>query len=111
MGIAAGAGGAEGGAGLGTGLFREVLTYKALRTEFRIARLAKDPACALCGTAPQLLAFCVRVNRRLNHLRQHRGMGREIHYEVFRRVGAKGGWTMHEIVASRDVAINLWLRP
>jgi len=33
-------------------------------------------------------------------------MGREIHYEVFRRVGAKGGWTMHEIVASRDVAIT-----
>ena len=34
-------------------------------------------------------------------------MGREIHYEVFRRVGAKGGWTMHEIVASRDVAITM----
>ena len=34
-------------------------------------------------------------------------MGREIHYEVFRRVGAKGGWTMHEIVASRDAAIAL----
>jgi hypothetical protein len=36
-----------------------------------------------------------------------RSMGREIHYEVFRRVGAKGGWTMHEIVASRDAAIAM----
>src|SRR5665213_129701 len=34
-------------------------------------------------------------------------MGREIHYEVFRRIGAKGGWTMHEIVGSRDAAITL----
>lgn len=32
-------------------------------------------------------------------------MARQIHYEVFRRVGAKGGWTMHEIVASRESAI------
>ena len=34
-------------------------------------------------------------------------MGREIHYEVFRRIGAKGGWTMHEIVGSRDAAITM----
>ncbi|HWM61590.1 MAG TPA: molybdopterin-synthase adenylyltransferase MoeB [Rhizomicrobium sp.] len=41
-------------AGLGTGLSGKILTYKALSTEFRIARLAKDPACALCGTAPTI---------------------------------------------------------
>jgi hypothetical protein len=34
-------------------------------------------------------------------------MGREIHYEVFRRVGAKGGWTLHEVVSSRDTAITI----
>ena len=31
----------------------------------------------------------------------------EIHYEVFRRVGAKGGWTLHEVVTSRDVAVTM----
>jgi molybdopterin-synthase adenylyltransferase len=41
-------------AGLGTGLSGKVLTYKALSAEFRIARLAKDPACALCGSAPTI---------------------------------------------------------
>jgi len=34
-------------------------------------------------------------------------MAREIHYEIFRRVGAKGGWTMHEVVSSRDVALTM----
>jgi hypothetical protein len=34
-------------------------------------------------------------------------MAREIHYEVFRRVGAKGGWTLHEVVNSRDVALTM----
>ena len=32
-------------------------------------------------------------------------MGREIHYEIFRRVGARGGWTLHEVASSRDGAI------
>jgi hypothetical protein len=40
-------------------------------------------------------------------MRQHGGMGREIHYEVFRRVGAKGAWSLHEIVAGRDSAIAM----
>jgi hypothetical protein len=31
----------------------------------------------------------------------------EIHYEVFRRVGAKGGWTLHEMVSSRDIAVTI----
>ncbi|HWX90018.1 MAG TPA: hypothetical protein VNY75_06905, partial [Rhizomicrobium sp.] len=31
----------------------------------------------------------------------------EIHYEVFRRVGAKGGWTLHEVVTSRDRAVAM----
>jgi hypothetical protein len=30
----------------------------------------------------------------------------QIHYEIFRRVGAKGGWTLHEIQSSRDRAIQ-----
>jgi hypothetical protein len=34
-------------------------------------------------------------------------MAREIHYEIFRRVGAKGGWTLHEVVTSRDVALTM----
>jgi adenylyltransferase/sulfurtransferase len=41
-------------AGLGTGLAGKILTYKALTTEFRTARLPKDPDCALCGTAPTI---------------------------------------------------------
>jgi hypothetical protein len=32
-------------------------------------------------------------------------MAREIHYEIFRRVGARGGWTLHEVASSRDFAI------
>ncbi|HWY65403.1 MAG TPA: hypothetical protein VNX61_09325 [Rhizomicrobium sp.] len=34
-------------------------------------------------------------------------MGREIHYEVFRRAGARGAWTLHEVASSRDVALNM----
>ena len=34
-------------------------------------------------------------------------MAQDIHYEVFRRVGARGGWTLHEAVGSRDVAIKM----
>ncbi|HKQ10635.1 MAG TPA: hypothetical protein VJS85_05550 [Rhizomicrobium sp.] len=34
-------------------------------------------------------------------------MAREIHYEIFRRVGAKGGWSLHEVVTSRDVALTM----
>jgi hypothetical protein len=31
----------------------------------------------------------------------------QVHYEVFRRVGARGGWTLHEVVSSRDNAIAM----
>ena len=41
-------------AGLGTGLAGRVLSYKALSAEFRTARLPKDPACPLCGSAPTI---------------------------------------------------------
>jgi adenylyltransferase/sulfurtransferase len=44
-------------AGLGTGLAGKILTYKALTAEFRTARLPKDPACALCGKAPTIVAL------------------------------------------------------
>lgn len=43
--------------GLGTGLAGKLLTYKALSAEFRTARLPKDPACPLCGTAPTITAL------------------------------------------------------
>ncbi|MBA2589645.1 MAG: hypothetical protein H0U98_13600 [Alphaproteobacteria bacterium] len=33
-------------------------------------------------------------------------MGREIHYEIFKRIGAKGGWTMHDMRSDRDSAIK-----
>jgi adenylyltransferase/sulfurtransferase len=41
-------------AGLGTGLAGKILVYKALTAEFHTARLARDPACPLCGTAPSI---------------------------------------------------------
>jgi adenylyltransferase/sulfurtransferase len=41
-------------AGLGTGLAGKVLTYKALSTDFRVARLPKDPSCILCGMEPTI---------------------------------------------------------
>jgi hypothetical protein len=34
-------------------------------------------------------------------------MSTQIHYELFKRVGAKGGWTMHEVLSSRDAAIKM----
>ena len=34
-------------------------------------------------------------------------MGTQIHYELFKRVGAKGGWTMHEVLSSRGGAIKM----
>jgi adenylyltransferase/sulfurtransferase len=41
-------------AGLGTGMAGKILSYKALSAEFRTARLAPDPACPLCGSAPTI---------------------------------------------------------
>src|SRR6201996_7731266 len=32
---------------------------------------------------------------------------REIHYEVFKRMGAKGGWTMHDVCNRREAALDL----
>jgi molybdopterin/thiamine biosynthesis adenylyltransferase len=46
-------------AGLGTGLSGKVLIYKALTTEFHTARLAKDPACPLCGESPAITGLSV----------------------------------------------------
>ena len=34
-------------------------------------------------------------------------MGRQVHYEVFRRVGAKGGWSLHEVATTREAAITM----
>ncbi len=34
-------------------------------------------------------------------------MGRQIHYEVFKRVGAKGGWTLHDVRDEREAALTL----
>ncbi len=34
-------------------------------------------------------------------------MGNQVHYEIFRRVGAKGGWTLHEARNTRDDAIRM----
>jgi hypothetical protein len=34
-------------------------------------------------------------------------MAREIHYEIFRRVGAKGGWTLHDVRNDRESAVAL----
>jgi molybdopterin-synthase adenylyltransferase len=43
--------------GLGIGLSGKILSYKALTTEFRTARLAKDHGCPLCGSAPAIMPF------------------------------------------------------
>ncbi|HUB84281.1 MAG TPA: hypothetical protein VL971_01205 [Rhizomicrobium sp.] len=32
---------------------------------------------------------------------------REIHYEIFKRVGAKGGWTLHDVNNRRDAALEI----
>jgi hypothetical protein len=34
-------------------------------------------------------------------------MGREIHYEIFKRVGARGGWTLHDVRSDRETSLNL----
>jgi hypothetical protein len=34
-------------------------------------------------------------------------VAKEVHYEIFRRIGAKGGWTMHDVRSDRDSAIEL----
>ncbi len=34
-------------------------------------------------------------------------MGNQIHFEVFKRVGAKGGWTLHEVCSGRERAIEM----
>ena len=34
-------------------------------------------------------------------------MGRQVHFEVFRRAGARGGWTLHEVVGERDRAMTM----
>lgn len=31
----------------------------------------------------------------------------QVHYEIFRRQGAKGGWMLHEVVSSRDLALEI----
>jgi hypothetical protein len=31
----------------------------------------------------------------------------QVHYEIFRRMGAKGGWTLHEVQDKRDRAIEI----
>lgn len=34
-------------------------------------------------------------------------MGIQVHFEVFRRVGARGGWSLHDVRSDRDGAIKL----
>lgn len=34
-------------------------------------------------------------------------MTQEVHYEIFRRHGSKGGWTLHEIATNREAALEL----
>jgi hypothetical protein len=41
--------------------------------------------------------------------RQGGQVAKEIHYEILRRVGAKGGWTLHDVRAEREGAIEMAL--
>jgi len=34
-------------------------------------------------------------------------MARQVHFEVFRRAGARGGWTLHEVVNDRTRALSM----
>ena len=34
-------------------------------------------------------------------------MPNSVHYEIFKRIGAKGGWTMHDVRDSRDIAMKM----
>jgi hypothetical protein len=34
-------------------------------------------------------------------------MARQVHFEVFRRAGARGGWTLHEVVGERERALTM----
>src|SRR5690242_11258572 len=34
-------------------------------------------------------------------------MGQDIHFEIFRRTGARGGWTLHEVRSGREDAIRI----
>ena len=34
-------------------------------------------------------------------------MGSQVHYEVFRRVGARGGWSLHDVRSAREDALTL----
>ncbi len=34
-------------------------------------------------------------------------MGKQIHFEIFRRVGAKGAWTLHEVRGDRESALRM----
>lgn len=34
-------------------------------------------------------------------------MGQEIHFEIFRRAGARGGWTLHEVRSNREDALRI----
>jgi hypothetical protein len=34
-------------------------------------------------------------------------MAQEIHYEVYRRQGSKGGWLMHDVCVGRDAAVRM----
>jgi hypothetical protein len=34
-------------------------------------------------------------------------MGNQIHYEIFRRVGARGGWTLHDVRDNREAAVTM----
>jgi hypothetical protein len=34
-------------------------------------------------------------------------VGQEVHYEVYRRQGSKGGWTLHEVSSARDGALRM----
>ncbi|MGD0191014.1 MAG: hypothetical protein ABSD74_09760 [Rhizomicrobium sp.] len=34
-------------------------------------------------------------------------MAQEIHYEIFRRLGSKGGWTLHDVAVKREAALAM----
>ena len=34
-------------------------------------------------------------------------MGRQVHFEIFRRAGARGGWSLHEVVSERGRALAM----
>ena len=94
--------------GMGENLAGKILITDTLAWRFRVVSLApRPPMPALrLGSRAQGINIAARLTLSQGKSAQTSAMAREIHYEVFRRVGARGGWTLHEVTGDRTRALN-----